>query len=199
MGIMSSAVGMYMQTAVVAAAQTAEETERLFGLDYQTLFDTAFTMVNVLILYVFLKYVLFIPVRKLLEERKKRLDDQNARAAADTAEAQKLKAEYEQRILEAGREADNILGESRREMIKKEQEVLDDAKTRAADIMSAARSEASKDFEAAQSSVRDEVKDIASAMAARVTNQKVDRPVDDALLNEALKEAEYDRSYISSI
>lgn len=199
MGIMSSAVGMYMQTAVVAAAQTAEETERLFGLDYQTLFDTAFTMVNVLILYVFLKYVLFIPVRKLLEERKKRLDDQNARAAADTAEAQKLKAEYEQRVLEAGREADNILGESRREMIKKEQEVLDDAKTRAADIMSAARSEASKDFEAAQSSVRDEVKDIASAMAARVTNQKVDRPVDDALLNEALKEAEYDRSYISSI
>lgn len=189
MGIMSSAVGMYMQTAVVAAAQTAEETERLFGLDYQTLFDTAFTMVNVLILYVFLKYVLFIPVRKLLEERKKRLDDQNARAAADTAEAQKLKAEYEQRILEAGREADNILGESRHEMIKKEQEVLDDAKTRAADIMSAARSEASKDFEAAQSSVRDEVKDIASAMAARVTNQKVDRPVDDALLNEALKEA----------
>lgn len=189
MGIMSSAVGMYMQTAVVAAAQTAEETERLFGLDYQTLFDTAFTMVNVLILYVFLKHVLFIPVRKLLEERKKRLDDQNARAAADTAEAQKLKAEYEQRILEAGREADNILGESRREMIKKEQEVLDDAKTRAADIMSAARSEASKDFEAAQSSVRDEVKDIASAMAARVTNQKVDRPVDDALLNEALKEA----------
>lgn len=189
MGIMSSAVGMYMQTAVVAAAQTAEETERLFGLDYQTLFDTAFTMVNVLILYVFLKYVLFIPVRKLLEERKKRLDDQNARAAADTAEAQKLKAEYEQRILEAGREADNILGESRREMIKKEQEVLDDAKTRAADIMSAARSEASKDFEAAQSSVRDEVKDIASAMVARVTNQKVDRPVDDALLNEALKEA----------
>ena len=189
MGIMSSAVGMYMQTAVVAAAQTAEETERLFGLDYQTLFDTAFTMVNVLILYVFLKYVLFIPVRKLLEERKKRLDDQNARAAADTAEAQKLKAEYEQRILEAGREADNILGESRREMIKKEQEVLDDAKTRAADIMSAARSEASKDFEAAQSSVRDEVKDIASAMAARVTNQKIDRPVDDALLNEALKEA----------
>lgn len=189
MGIMSSAVSMYMQTAVVAAAQTAEETERLFGLDYQTLFDTAFTMVNVLILYVFLKYVLFIPVRKLLEERKKRLDDQNARAAADTAEAQKLKAEYEQRILEAGREADNILGESRREMIKKEQEVLDDAKTRAADIMSAARSEASKDFEAAQSSVRDEVKDIASAMAARVTNQKVDRPVDDALLNEALKEA----------
>lgn len=189
MGIMSSAVGMYMQTAVVVAAQTAEETERLFGLDYQTLFDTAFTMVNVLILYVFLKYVLFIPVRKLLEERKKRLDDQNARAAADTAEAQKLKAEYEQRILEAGREADNILGESRREMIKKEQEVLDDAKTRAADIMSAARSEASKDFEAAQSSVRDEVKDIASAMAARVTNQKVDRPVDDALLNEALKEA----------
>lgn len=189
MGIMSSAVGMYMQTAVVAAAQTAEETERLFGLDYQTLFDTAFTMVNVLILYVFLKYVLFIPVRKLLEERKKRLDDQNARAAADTAEAQKLKAEYEQRILEAGREADNILGESCREMIKKEQEVLDDAKTRAADIMSAARSEASKDFEAAQSSVRDEVKDIASAMAARVTNQKVDRPVDDALLNEALKEA----------
>lgn len=189
MGIMSSAVGMYMQTAVVAAAQTAEETERLFGLDYQTLFDTAFTMVNVLILYVFLKYVLFIPVRKLLEERKKRLDDQNAMAAADTAEAQKLKAEYEQRIIEAGREADNILGESRREMIKKEQEVLDDAKTRAADIMSAARSEASKDFEAAQSSVRDEVKDIASAMAARVTNQKVDRPVDDALLNEALKEA----------
>ena len=186
MGIMSSAVGMYMQTAVVAAAQTAEETERLFGLDYQTLFDTAFTMVNVLILYVFLKYVLFIPVRKLLEERKKRLDDQNARAAADTAEAQKLKAEYEAKLASADSETKRIIDEAKATARHREELKDASAKAEADRILERAKVEAELEKKRVNDEIKQEIIDYASVAARKLIADNIDAQYSDEVIRESL-------------
>ncbi|MGN0407763.1 MAG: ATP synthase F0 subunit B [Bacteroides sp.] len=186
MGILDSVASLSVQAAT-AAAQAAEETERLFGLDYQTIFDTVFTMVNVLILYLFLKYVLFIPLRKLLDERKQRINEQNAKTQSDLETVEKLKAEYQQKLQQANKEADSILSESRQAALKKEQKVLDEAKLKAASILAAAREEAKADRVAAEDSVKNEIKGVASAMAGKITGQKIDTTVSDALLNETLK------------
>ncbi|MDD6797859.1 MAG: ATP synthase F0 subunit B [Clostridia bacterium] len=186
MGILDSVASLSVQAAT-AAAQAAEETERLFGLDYQTIFDTVFTMVNVLILYLFLKYVLFIPLRKLLDERKQRINEQNAKTQSDLETVEKLKAEYQQKLQQANKEADSILSESRQAALKKEQKVLDEAKLKAASILAAARKEAKADRVAAEDSVKNEIKGVASAMAGKITGQKIDTTVSDALLNETLK------------
>lgn len=185
MGILDSVASLSAQAATTAV-QAAEETERLFGLDYQTLFDTAFTMVHILILYFFLKYVLFIPMRKLLEERKQRLAEQSQKAQSDLEEAEQLKAEYQQRLQQANKEADDILSMSRKSSLKKEQEVLDKAKLKAASILETTRKEAQADKEAAEGSVKNEIKGVASAMADKITGQKIDTTVSDALLNESL-------------
>ena len=186
MGILDSVASLSVQAAT-AAAQAAEETERLFGLDYQTIFDTGFTMVNVLILYMFLNYVLFIPLRKLLDERKQRINEQNAKTQSDLETVEKLKAEYQQKLQQANKEADSILSESRQAALKKEQKVLDEAKLKAASILAAAREEAKADRVAAEDSVKNEIKGVASAMAGKITGQKIDTTVSDALLNETLK------------
>lgn len=188
MGILESVAGLSMQAAA-AAVQTAEETERLFGLDYQTIFDTLFTMINVLILYLFLKHVLLIPLKKFLADRKQKLDEQKEKTAQDLEAVEKLKAEYQQKLLQANKEADGILSESRQTALKKEQAVIDEAKLKAASMLADARQEARDDKKAAQASVRDEIKGVASAIAGKVTGQKIDTTVSDALLNETLKEA----------
>lgn len=185
MGILGYVASLSAQAATTAA-QAAEETERLFGLDYQTIFDTVFTMVHILILYFFLKYVLFIPMRRLLEERKQKLCEQNQKTQNDIEIAEQLKAEYQQRLQQANKEADNILSESRRSALKKEQDVLDKAKLKAASILETARKEAQADKEAAEGSVKNEIKGVASAMADKITKQKIDTTVSDALLNESL-------------
>lgn len=185
MGILGYVASLSTQAATTAA-QAAEETERLFGLDYQTLFDTAFTMVHILILYFFLKYVLFIPMRKLLEERKQKLSEQSQKTQNDIETAEQLKAEYQQRLQQANKEADDILSMSRKTSLKKEQEVLDEAKLKAASILETTRKEAQADKEAAEGSVKNEIKSVASAMADKITGQKIDTTVSDALLNESL-------------
>lgn len=186
MGILDSVASLSVQAAT-EAAQAAQETERLFGLDFQTIFDTVFTMVSVFILYLFLKHVLFVPLRKLLDERKQKLDEQREKTQSDLETVEKLKAEYQQKLQQANKEADSILSESRRATLKKEQIVLDEAKLKAASILATAREEAKADRAAAEDSVKNEIKGVASAMADKITGQKIDTTVSDALLNETLK------------
>lgn len=40
---------------------------RLFGLDYQLLFDASITAINVFILFILLSFILFNPVRNMLK------------------------------------------------------------------------------------------------------------------------------------
>ena len=47
--------------------------ERLFGLDAQTLFDAGVLLVTMFVLFLFLSYFLFNPVRDMLNKRKERI------------------------------------------------------------------------------------------------------------------------------
>lgn len=186
MGIIYQVVGLSAQVAT-QAAQSAEDTERLFGLDYQTLFDTAFTWVCVLILFIFLTNVLLKPMRAFLEKRRQLLDEERSRTQSDLEAVEKLKEEYEEKLDAARKDADAILSESRKASLKQEQAVLDEAKGKAAQILDKARQEARADKEASQPAVRDEVRTVASIMASQLVPHKIDTTVDDALLNEAMK------------
>ena len=46
---------------------------RIFGLDLQLGFDVIFQAIAVFIMFLLLSYLLFDPVRKILEDRKKKI------------------------------------------------------------------------------------------------------------------------------
>lgn len=187
MGILYKVVGLSAQVAT-QAAQSAEETERLFGLDYQTIFDAAFTLICVFVLFLFLSNVLLKPMRKFLAKRKEKLDEQRAQAQNDLEAVEKLREEYDKKLEAANKEADAILSESRKNSLRQEQAVLDEAKEEAAKIIANAKREAKADKQASYAAVKDEVKVVASLMASQLVAKEIDTTVDDALLNEALKE-----------
>ena len=64
---------------------------RIFGLDIQLGFDVIMQGIAVFIMFALLSYILFEPVRKILEDRKNRIADEIDQAEADQAEAAKLK------------------------------------------------------------------------------------------------------------
>ena len=51
--------------------------ERLFNLDAQLLFDAAVMACSMFVLFTLLSYLLFDPVRKVLEDRRKRVARSN--------------------------------------------------------------------------------------------------------------------------
>ena len=71
--------------------------ERLFNLDAQLLFDACVMALSMLVMFTFLSYLLFKPVRKLLEDRKQRVADEQESAKNDRKEAAVYKEEYERK------------------------------------------------------------------------------------------------------
>lgn len=164
------------------------ETEYLFGLDAQLLFSSAVTAVNIFILFLFLSYFLFNPVRDMLKKRADKItgDRETAKQAKDEALA--LKAEYEGRLKEVDKEVESILSDARKKALKKEEEIVSEAKAEAARIIERANNEVALEKKRALDDVKKEIIDIASIMATKVVAANIDAKISDELVEETLKE-----------
>ena len=82
-----------------------ETSGRLFGLDYQLLFDAAKTAINVFILFLLLSVILFNPVRNMLKKRQDKITSDRETANQSREEALAMKAEYEEKLKAANKES----------------------------------------------------------------------------------------------
>ena len=162
--------------------------EFLFGLDAQLLFNTLLMIVSIFFLFLAMSYLLFNPVRKMLEDRQAKIASDIDTALADKEDAAKLKAEYETKLRDIDKEAEQILSEARRKALKNEAKIIDDAKLEAASIMRRANEEAELAKKRAMDEVKQEMVAIASMMAAKVVAANIDTTIQDALVEETLKE-----------
>ena len=64
--------------------------ERLFGLDAQILFDAGVLLITMFVLFFFLSYFLFNPVRDFMKKRKDKITEEREQAGRDKEEAAKL-------------------------------------------------------------------------------------------------------------
>ena len=128
--------------ASVAVLTEDASTGRIFGLDAQLLFDVLVQGFAVFLLFIFLSYVLINPVRKMLEDRQKKIQDDITNARNDREEAAKLKALYDEKIKNADTEAGDILAQARKKAVKNEENIIADAKEEANRILSRAGKEA---------------------------------------------------------
>ncbi len=173
---------------VAAVATEAAETERLFGLDFQTIFDTCITAVNVFVMFVLLSYILFNPVRNMLKKRQDKITSERETAKADMESAQALKAEYESKLKSVDKEAEVILSEARKKALGKEQQIVAEAKEEAARIIAHANDEAELEKKRVMDEVKQEIISVATVMAGKVVSQAMDTQVSDALIDETLNE-----------
>lgn len=162
--------------------------ERLFNLDPQLIHDLIILLINVFILFLFLSYMLFNPTRKLLEARKNRVRNDQDVAAREKEDAMILRSEYEIKLREVNKEAEMILSNARKQALKNEAKIIDDAKTEANRIIE----RASKEVELEKKRVVDEMKQemitIASMMAGKVVANAIDTTIHDTLIEETIKE-----------
>lgn len=167
---------------------TAQETERLFGLDPQLLFDAAILAVNIFILFLVFSYFMFNPVRDMLKKRQDKITSEREDAKADREEAAAMKQEYETKLREADKEVELILSEARQKAIKKSEDIISEAKEEGARIIERAQNEIALEKKRALDDVKKEMIDIAAMMASKVVAANIDVKVDEKLVEETLKE-----------
>lgn len=162
--------------------------ERLFNIDAQLLFDTVVMACSMLVLFTAMSYLFFNPVRDMLENRKKRIAEEQETAKKEREEAIVYKEEYEQKLKEANKEAQEILSEARKKAMKNEEKIVAEAKEEAARIVDRARNEIELEKKRALDDMKQEMISIATMMAGKAVAASVDVNIQDSLIDETLKE-----------
>jgi F-type H+-transporting ATPase subunit b len=167
----------------------SEEMEpRLFNLDLQLIADSSLMIIAVFALFLIASHLLFNPVRNMLQNRQDRIKNELDTAASDMENARALKSEYEAKLKDIDKEAETILAEARKKALANENRIVSEAKEEAARIIERANTEAELEKKKAADDVKREMVVLASMLAGKVVNAKIDTTVQDSLIEETLKE-----------
>ena len=168
---------------------TAQEPmERLFDLDFQLLADATLMIIAIFVLFLILSYFLFNPARKLLQDRQNKIRNELDDAQNNMEQAARLKEEYEAKIRDIDKEAEEILSDARKRALKNENEIIANAREEASRIMERARSEARLEKQKMADEVKREMIGIATMMAGKAVAASMNADIQDSLVDETLKE-----------
>ncbi|MBR1391738.1 MAG: F0F1 ATP synthase subunit B [Lachnospiraceae bacterium] len=162
--------------------------ERLFDLDFQLLHDAILLAISVFVLFLVMSYNLFNPVRKMLEDRKNRIKGDLESARLDKEDARALKQQYEEKLKNIDKEAEQILSDARQRALKNETKIIDEAKEEAARVIRRANEEAELEKKRVVDEVKQEMIQIAAMMAGKVVASSIDTTIQNSLVDETLKE-----------
>lgn len=161
---------------------------RIFGLDKQLLVDAGFQAIAVLFLFAFLSYILFEPVKKILNDRKEKVQNDLETAASNKEEALKLKETYDAKMKEVDQEVEEILSNARKKAIKRENDIVDEAKEEAARILARANNEVKLEKDKLADEIKVEIIKVAAVMAGKMVKMQMDESMQNALIQDTLKE-----------
>lgn len=167
---------------------TATMKPRLFDLDFQLLHDAALTLIAMFVLYLVLGYFLFNPVRAMLTKRQNKIAAELSEAAEAEANAKALREEYEAKLANIEKEADEILSDARRRALNKETQIIAEAKEEAQRIMERAHVEAELEKSKVADEVKKEMIQVAALMAGKVVSANINTEIQNQLIDETLKE-----------
>ena len=183
-----SSIMMGLNSVSMFLTQGTEVKDRIFGLDWQLLADVGVQAIAVFVLFVLLSYLLFNPARELLRKRQEFVAGELAQATKDKEEANEYKVAYDAKLKQVDKEAEGILSETRKKALKRENEIVAEAKDEAHRIVERANKEAELEKSKVVNEVKQEMVTVASMMAAKVVAANIDATVQDTLVEETLKE-----------
>lgn len=155
--------------------------EAFVGVNF---FTMIFAWINLVILYVFLKKLLFKPVKNMIDSRQKEIDDMYSEAQDSRNCANELRAEYEEKISKANEESEEILKRAVRRAELREEEILKEADKKAMRTLERAEEQIALEKKRAINDVKDEVSDIAVTIAKAVIERDVSKDEHEALIDE---------------
>ena len=161
---------------------------RIFGLDPQLLFTLVFQGIAIFILFMAASYLLLDPVRKILNDRKERVMKDQRDAARNKEEAVRMKDEYDGKLKDIYKVAEQILSDSRKKALQRENQIIADAKNEASRIIESARQEAELEKKRVKDEVKQEMISVASLMSEKIVAASMDEAKQNALIEQTLEE-----------
>ena len=142
---------------------------------------------NLMIQLFIFKKLLLDPVRKVIAQRKAKADSQIEDARKLRAEAEAMKAEYEQNMRNARAEANEIVASAQKTAAARSEEMLNEARTQAAALKQKAEADIAQERKKAVNEVKDEIGGMAIEIASKVVEREIKESDHKALIDEFIQ------------
>ena len=133
----------------------------------------------------------FPKIAEGLDKRRKAIEESIDRAEHTRREADKILAEYRERLQEARSQAEDIVQRAHRAGENVEQEAKQDAKRQHEEMMESTRREIERETQRALEEIRREVANLTIAATEKVTRKSLDDEDHQRLVREALEEVDF--------
>lgn len=147
-----------------------------------------FILLNTVTMFLVLKHFLFQPVLKIIKDRQDEIDNMYAQADQAKANADALEAEYQQKLAVATETGERIVKEAMVRGQSREEEIIRQANAEASAIMDKAAADIAQEKKKALNDAKDEISDMAMAIAEKVVGRELKSADQDKLFDEFLKE-----------
>ena len=151
-------------------------------------FTMLFAWANLLILYLFLKKLLFKPVKNMIDSRQKEIDDMYSDAEKSKTDAMTMKSEYEEKLEAANEESEEILKRAIRRAELREEEILSEANAKASRVLERAAEQVELEKKRAINEVKDEVSEMAISIASAVIERDLNADEHKELIDEFISQ-----------
>ena len=155
------------------------------GID---LWTALFTLLNFLAILIVGTKFLWKPVMKIIKDRQKEIDDLYADAATAKTSAEAMEAEYQQKLEAAQQTGDRIVKEAMARGQAREEEIVRKANADAAAIMDKASADIALEKKKALNDAKDEISEIAMAIAGKVVGRQLTDADQSALVDAFINE-----------
>jgi len=163
---------------------------RVFDIDQQTIIQIVANIINVAALAGILAYLMYRPVRNILNKRTSRIQGQLVQAEEELEKATELRKKYEKRMEEVEREREDILVEARKIAADSSRRLLAEAKKEADTIRERAAANVEMEWERAENDMRTAIIDVSAIMAEKFVSLAINKETHDRLFDETISDLE---------
>ncbi len=152
-------------------------------------FNIIAIVINLLVLFVAIKLLLFKPILAIIAKRQEEADAQFDEAAKKQAEADQLKSQYDTCLAGIEEEKRRVVSEARKEADAKGRKVVNDAREEAfkvqEKIVAEAKAERDKIIKSAEKDIADMVVDAATKIVGAKSGADIDSSLYDEFIGKA--------------
>ena len=142
----------------------------LIGINVWTMI---FTFCNLMIVFYFAKKFLLGPIKKMIDDRQKEIDDMYENAEKSVEDGNRFKEEYEEKLAVAREESDAIMRETVRNARLKEETIIRDAREEASLILKRADEQIEMERRQAVNDIKNDVSGMAVDIAGAVLGRDI--------------------------
>ena len=163
-------------------------TEESLNIISVNFFSILFSLLNLVIIFLIAKFLLYKPVKKMLQNRQKTIDDSYQRAADAESEANARKEAYESKLKDAKDEANNIISGAVVTAKAREKEILADAKGESERIVAQAKESAALEMKKAEQTIKGEIVDVSFELAEKLLEREINEKDHESLIDSFINE-----------